>query len=235
MAKLSTQERLALADELHTAVGLVRAGCDTLRGVATERDLYHLPLLLLAGGLERLFKATLWLDRWHRTGRGLSVGELRGLGHDLERLLEDILEHCFTEAHRDRAITREDFAFLRQNDLFRLLLRTLSEFASRQGRYHNLNLLGGEPLTYRDPRETWKRLERLVLARNPGLVELLDEGSIEEGYEGINAEFVASLEWGVRAIARLYILGRFEHEGAMVAGDLWDFAALLDNQLGEAR
>lgn len=74
------------------------------------------------------------LHRWHHTGRGMSISELREIGHDLERLLEDVLEDCFTETHRDRPITREDFEFLHHNDLFRLLLRTLSEFANQEGR-----------------------------------------------------------------------------------------------------
>jgi hypothetical protein len=73
----TARTRLALVEELHTAVSLSVLGLGALQRLDLARDFYHLPLMLLAGGKERLLKVILCVHEHATNGTTRQRGASR--------------------------------------------------------------------------------------------------------------------------------------------------------------
>jgi hypothetical protein len=125
---LTTQQSFALIEELDTATTLVEFGLADLREQASEGS-HHLPLQLLAQGLERFLKLTYVLAVLQDSDNLPSIREMRRYSHDLERLA-DALVGLVAPAHR----VQVDLEFIRSDGDLRSLLRLLSDFG-QESRY----------------------------------------------------------------------------------------------------
>ena len=58
MAPDETSQSIRLSDEVRRAVDLVKSGLSELQHIDAANDRFHVPMLLLANGVERLLRAS---------------------------------------------------------------------------------------------------------------------------------------------------------------------------------
>lgn len=89
------QKSLAIIQELETTEKLIKLGFGELQNIDLVNDFYFLPFQLLSQGFERLLKTTICLGYLNIHNKYPSLGDIKGLGHDLIRLKDEILSHYF--------------------------------------------------------------------------------------------------------------------------------------------
>ena len=92
----------ALMRELGIATQLITLGFQELQRLDLANDRFHVPMLLLASGSERLLKATICLRIHEEEGKyPTQFPWPRGRGgHNLVPLLEMVLDSCFLPPQR---------------------------------------------------------------------------------------------------------------------------------------
>jgi hypothetical protein len=106
------ERKLALNDELHTDVRLIRIGLKEIRNIDGGNDFYHPLMLTLASGIERLMKIIICFHILESTGKFPSLYLWEGKkrkGHDLVFLLGYITSHCFSDDNLKKIpVAKED-------------------------------------------------------------------------------------------------------------------------------
>ena len=230
------QEAVHLILELEDAVGLVKAGLHELQRIDGANDAYHQPFMSLSNGLERLMKVVVCYHERVTTGAfPPSARWKRGAsGHDLEPLLDQILKECFTSSYTDLIpAARVDAHVLKSNQRLRRIVSILSGYG-KGARYHNLDGATTGGSDNESPEAQWMRLEMEIHQERPGWAEELQDGSrLGEVYRIVNKELVTCIELLVRALARLFTLGRLGDEGKRASPSVLSFARLRDEELGD--
>jgi hypothetical protein len=228
---LTTQQSFALIEELDTATTLIEFGLADLREQASE-GFHHLPLQLLAQGLERFLKLTYVLAVLEDSGNLPSIRQMRRYGHDLERLADDLVT-LVAPTHR----VQVDLEFIRSDGDLASLLRLLSDFG-QESRYHHLNSLldPGSVQVEDDPSRRWSEFEDQFVSRPPGWIGRMGtyEGQEEVFREAARA-IAALVDRLSRAIARMWTQGALPEEAGRYAPQLTRFLLLRDEQLGVPR
>lgn len=228
---LNQRQALALVEELDTATKLIEFGLAALRGQASE-GFHHLPLQLLAQGLERFLKLTYALAVLQASGELPSIREMRGFSHDLERLVDELVT-LVAPTHR----VQGDLEFIRSDGDLRSLLRLLSEFG-QESRYHHLNafLAPSSVEVENDPSRRWSEFESEFASRQPNWVERMgSHEGIEEALADVASSVAALVDRLSRAIARMWTQGALPKEAAPYSPQLMRFLVLRDEQLGVPR
>lgn len=231
---------LHLAQEVDIAVGLLEQGLAAIQGdIGRVGAMDHLQMVLLSTGLERLLKCILAYHIRESQGRFPRGGEIRKT-HDVESLLDEVLDRVFTDEHIQRPAALADQQFLKGDARFRSLVRAITQFAEPLGRYWNLNAATEGGPTTPSPQDAWKEVEADVM-EDEGLSALL-ESLDEEDVEGENAVFealsralVATLERGFRGLCSLFVFGALGYEGTEASSFVKDFVLLRDEDLGTRR
>jgi len=231
----SIQQKLALDQELLNAVRLIQAGLGQLQKLDGANDFYHLPLLTLSSGFERLMKVMLCFRILEKTGEFPSPADIPSgrKGHDLELLLKKILAECFLERYVDQIpVAKEDLEYL-ESEEFLSFLAVLSKFG-QAARYHHLDVvLGKQPKTDAPDRE-WERLETAILTARPDLMKEMEKfPASNKIHKEIAVEVVARLERFARALARLFTIGGIGQEAKRYLGYISKFLHLRDESLGK--
>jgi hypothetical protein len=228
------QQTLALDQELLTAVRLVHAGLGQLQLLNGANDFYHLPLLTLASGFERLMKVMLCLRTLEETGDYPPRNAFpRGMrGHDLEILLQRIRQECFLDQYVSRIpVAREDLDYL-QSDALLDFVRVLSRFG-QAARYHYLNVVLGERGLTSSPEDEWQKLESIIVQGHSGwLEEMIAHPGSPEVHRRIAMEVVQRLERFARALARLFTIGGIGKEAKRYTAYISSFLHLDEGKLG---
>lgn len=231
---------LRLGQEVDIAVGLLEQGLATVQGdIGRAGSMDHLQLVFLSTGFERLLKCVLSYYIRETHGRFPRGGEIRKT-HDVESLLDEVLDQIFTTEYRSRPSAQADYEFLRHDHRWRTLIRILKQFAEPLGRYWNLNVAMGAEVTTTSPEDLWHAAEMDVMDEQ-GLGQEL-ASLREDDVSGINAVFdlltkamVAILERGVRALCTLFVTGALGYEGTTVEPTVSVFVQLRDEDLGIRR
>ena len=132
-----------IGEELLTAIRLLKTGLRELNRMTGANDFFHLPILLLASGFERMMKTVICCHHLETTGMypDRSVFLRGNRGHDLVRLLEHITQQCFSNNYLARIPAAEtDINILRNNKKLLNIVRILSDFG-QSARYYNLNVV----------------------------------------------------------------------------------------------
>lgn len=229
--RLTTQQSFALIEELDTATKLIEFGLADLREQASE-GFHHLPLQLLAQGLERFLKLTYVLAVLEDSGALPSIRDMRRYSHDLERLA-DALVSVVAPRHR----VQVDLEFIRSDGDLRSLLRLLSDFG-QESRYHHLNALL-DPASVDvedDPSRQWSEFEDQFASQLPNRIERMGtyEGQ-EEIFREAAIAIAALVDQLSRAIARMWTQGALPEEAARYSAQLMKLIVLRDEQLGVPR
>lgn len=221
---------LCLHEELDTSKKLIESGFGHLQEVDTSNPFYALPHLLLASGLERLMKCYISVIHKSRNGAYPDPKMMRHLGHDLEKLLDEILSKYFGGLHRP--IVKHDFAFISEQSSLRESVRILSLFG-KKGRYYNLDIVAGDDIEPIDPTDEWKALEQSLEDPVPYIQE--PERLYRDYYPKVNSLLIAGLERLIRAIAMQFTLGDHNdpyREIKPLSIVYKDFLTLRDSEFG---
>lgn len=231
----SVEQHIALDEELRTAIRLIRAGMGGIQSISSGNDFYHLPMLALSSGFERLMKLVICFRVLEKTGAfpTRSAFGSGAKGHNLEVLLDTILNGCFDKSYTTRVPTAVKDAYCIETDPeLRQMVAILSRFGTT-ARYHYLNVVVGEPTTASSPRDEWERLEtELFLAGAKWEQEFRRDPNLRESYHRINTELIIRLERLVRALARLFTLAELGDEATRYRGTIAPFLSLRDDELG---
>ncbi len=228
---LSTEKFLHMDEELRLAVRLLKSGLAALWSLDGANDFYYLSWVLLASGYERLMKCILCFTHKARRGEFPDDSYLKGLGHDINELLDRVLDECFTDEYVTSCQAAEDDRdYLRDDQLLRKLWNVLSEFG-QQGRYYNLRVICGAigPREEQSPEQAWSRIELEVMADR--LSTLQDPASCGAFYEELASRLTVPFERVARALARLFTLADIHPDAQRFTGTIGHFLFLRD--LGE--
>ena len=229
------ERELALNDELHIAVRLIRIGLKEIRIIDGGNDFYHPIMLTLASGIERLLKVIICFHIFEATGTLPSAYPWKEgrQGHDLVFLLDHITTHCFSDNYLMKIpVAKEDIEFLRTDNHVREIIRILSDFG-QSARYYNLDLIKGQKSSD-SPKAEWQKLESVILKAKPGWKDLIQTDlNLDETYKYINNEIVKHLEKFVRALSRLFTIGGLGQKAKQYSSAVFLFVQLSDGQLGK--
>lgn len=235
----SLLQQLVLGEELSTSVRLIQAGLGQLQRIDAANDFWHLPLLTLAQGFERLLKAIICFEVRGREGHYPRASEPSfsgSKGHDLEGLLERVAADCFNSGYLTAPAARADLELIRNDQSLRALLRLLSDFG-RSSRYYNYDLLLGKADALDpSPEQVAEQLEMQVLGEiDPDWLEKLPAADLNQMLGQVTTHLVGRLEGLARALVRLLTLGPLADEGLQYAAYVQSFLNLTDEQLGATR
>jgi hypothetical protein len=229
------QQKLAIDQELLNSVRLIQAGLGQLQRLDGANDFYHLPLLTLSSGFERLMKVMLCFRILEKTGEFPSTQDIPSgrEGHNLELLLKKIREECFLATYVGQIpVAKEDLAYLESEELLSFLA-VLSKFGQAARYYHLDVVLGKQPKTDAPDRE-WESLETAIVIARPALMKEVEEFPASDRiHQEIAVEVVSRLERFARALARLFTIGGIGQEAKRYLGYISKFLYIRDESLGK--
>jgi hypothetical protein len=232
----TVEQNVAVGEEVRTSIKLIEAGLGQLQRIDGANDFYHLPMLLLASGFERLMKSIICFHTLHETGEYPGRNAfLRGrAGHDLARLLNKITKECFSEAYLKRVpVARQDIEYLRTDKRLLELVRILSDFG-QAARYYHLDVVLGDNPTTSSPEQQWQQVEMAILREdNDWADQLKPPVNMDKVYKRITNDLVVRLEVFARALTRLFTIGGLGDEAKRHTGTIAPFLHLCDDELGK--
>lgn len=233
-SEANRQRRWSLGLEVESAITLLKAGLAHLQRTDPLTEFVApVPLVLLAQGFERLTKCLIVFEVMEREGRFPRESELPKV-HDLQALLRRVLDALFDPHYLTRPAAREDFEFLTQDPLLRLIVQAMSELGDASVRYYHLNVvLGAARPGATSPEEAWSRVEREVFDQE--FPNIFDQDAPEDPDEVMKPAMVASIERFARALVRLFTLSKIAPEAKIETGIIGDFLFLRDEDLGARR
>lgn len=154
-------------------------------------------------------------------------------GHNLVRLLDDIVSQCFRPAYVNRPDAADDVDYLRADSRLRKLIQILTDFG-HAARYYHLDIVLKRKLETDSPEQTWQQLELDVL-REDGpdwLEQLKPPANLTNVYQKITNDLVVRFERFARALVRLFTIGDLGDEALRLTGTIKPFLILRDGYLG---
>lgn len=226
------KRRLALSKELEITMTLIRSSFVLLqRGRPYHPHPPHFAfMLLLTSGLERLMKILLMLHEYATTGQFLTEQQMKKRGHDLTKLRDDVITRCFTPIYLAHPHAQNDYDFLLHDPLFEEILSILTQFANRD-RYLYLNAISDPDKLWNPPDRLWDQLESKAIGQQR-LGELLVTNQLDVRKQEATKHLLSTLERGVRAFARLFILANLGDDAQGQINEVWEFFRLDDTALG---
>lgn len=229
-------KKLSLIEEIRTSIALVKKGLGELQRIDGANAFYHLPILLLSSGYERLLKCLLCIASMDAAGKfnTLPFKPWGREGHDLDILLNNLLAICNKNNYFAKfPAAQADINLLTNNVHLRQIVVLLSEFA-QSSRYYNLDVVLETGKKSKDPSHGWDDIEKAIIRQRPDIAKRLSDinDDLDSIYEEINCELVKVLEQFARALARLFVfadLGDFARQASPL---VHDFLLLDDAELG---
>jgi hypothetical protein len=235
---IKPQQWFSLDEEIHTSIRLLQLGIKELSEISFANDFYHLPLLLLSSGFERLMKCMICLKYLDENGEFPTINKIKSFGHNLEELKKKIISNCISEKTAfERPATKKDYEFLVGDKDLEKLIKILSDFG-KNARYHNLNVIGGEIDPTSDIKTRLEEFEIQLLKekykdRPKKFEELLtDPNKNDDFYKEIYAMIIPKIQRFARALVRQFTLGDLGKEARRYSGLLKPFLYLRDEELG---
>ncbi|WP_296237296.1 DUF2511 domain-containing protein [Psychrobacter sp. UBA5136] len=232
MIKIENTKYFALLRELNTSEKLIELGFGELQNMSFTEDekFYFLPFQLLSQGFERMMKAYICLGHYQKYGKFPEGTYLRNkLGHDLEKLLDEIVNNYYFDYTRPQF--ELDNKFLQTNLDLKELLSILSDFG-RFARYYNFDLITGSSKENTDTEESWKAFEAKILD-SEDYEKLADLNFNHEVYQKISTYIVTIFERFVSALSRQFIFNCLGQEAkALSVANFFDFGKLYEQDFG---
>jgi hypothetical protein len=228
-----------IGEELLTSIRLLKTGLLELNRMNGETDFFHLPILLLSSGLERLMKVVICCHHLEATGefpdRSALSKKRRGKNptHDLTWLLEQITQDCFSDEYLSKIpAAKVDIEFLRTDERLRRIVQIMSQFA-QSARYYNLNVVLGDADPGPSPDDEWQRLEMEILQDDPTWAERITEQRQNHAIHcQINRELTVHCERFARSLSRLFTIGGLGVLAKQISPHTHHFLFLMDKDLG---
>ncbi|HUT00832.1 MAG TPA: hypothetical protein VM031_00135 [Phycisphaerae bacterium] len=214
---------LALSYETGTAALLLREGLRCLQRCSMTAAEYHLPLLLLSLGFERLMKVVLCLHEKRSAGKWPDQKRLRAWGHRVTDALEEVKKAMASQEYAAAAFADSELTSALSDRDAKALLDVLADFAN-EGRYFHLDTVAGKPNGH------WVESKWMDIARDTACRGNPTAGGTSgEGFYclPLTRSVVIVLERLARALCRA-LVGIAEQLG--LAGHRWHVAAFHDLQ-----
>lgn len=228
-------KKFCLLDEVKTSIKLLKKGMGGLQNISGKNDFYHVPILLLSNGYERLIKCLLCLalmdNNMNFKERPFETSERKG--HNLDYLLDRFLLICEQKNYSSKfPAAKKDIDFLNKDEYLRKIISLLSNFA-QGGRYYNLGMVLEGTSKYDDPIKGWNEIESTILQARKDLLEKMNDSDLDNVYKEINRELIINLEKFARALARLFTLADFGNFAKQASPLVYDYLMLMDKELGK--
>ncbi|MDQ1769299.1 hypothetical protein GQR60_00520 [Labilibaculum sp. A4] len=138
MPEIENLKYFALLEEFETSDKLIKLGFGELQNINLNNDFYFLPFQLLSQEFERFMKAYICLGYFHKHEELPNFRYPKNLGHDLEKLLKEIIDNYYFDFDSPQFDLYNEF--IQTNSDLKELLFILSEFG-KLARYHNSDLI----------------------------------------------------------------------------------------------
>ena len=230
MAEIENIKYFALLEEFETSDKLMKLGFGELQNISLNNDFYFLPFQLLSQGFERFMKAYICLGHYHIHGELPDFKYLKKLGHDLEKLLNEIVENYYIDFNRPQFDL--DNAFIKNDSDLKKLLFILSEFG-KLSRYHNFDLITDNAKIGVDAKKLWEEFENTILDKND-YEKLMNFDLSHEVYQKITNHIIIVFEKFVSALSRQFIFKCLGQKGLQLsATTAFNFGMLYDKDFGK--
>lgn len=230
---METLKHFSLLEEFDTSYKLINLGFGELQNLNTSNNFYFLPFQLLSQGFERLMKGYICISYYEINKKLPDFKYLKGLGHDLTLLLDEILKKHFFEFERNQYFL--DYKFLNNDKEFRELLYIISEFG-KHARYYNFDIITDSSKPSINTIELWKDFENNLMKRLEIPIEKLfsyDTHLNNEVHYEISRYIIIKFEKLVSAIARQIIFNKTGNLGKQLTiNNIFDFGMLYENEFG---
>ncbi len=218
---------------------LVKTGLRELNRMNGESDFFHMPILLLSSGLERLMKVVICCHYLQIKGQFPDRSALskksgsKNPTHDLTWLLKRITQDCFSNEYLSQIpAAKHDIEFLRNDKRLRRLVEIMSQFA-QSARYYNLNVVLDDADPGPSPDEEWQKLEMEVLQDDPNWVERIANPKQSTAIHClINRKLTVHCERLTRSLSRLFTIGGLGDLAKQISPHTHHFLFLMDKDLG---
>lgn len=231
----STLQKVLVGEELLDSVRLLKVGLRELNKMDASTDFFHLPILLLSTGFERMMKVAICCHHLETDGEFPSRDVFpRGRrGHDLVWLLEYITDKCFTDDYLSKIpAANADISFLRDDARLKSMVQILSSFG-QAARYYKLNVVFGDAKPGPSPDDEWQRLEMQVLQQDPEWTKKLSDPTQSSSVHlQVNRELTIYCEKWARSLSRLFTIGGLGAQAKQISPHVHHFLCLMDQQLG---
>ncbi len=167
MKNIETKKFIAIDSEFETAYSLLEKGLSEINNISDENDFYHLPLSLLAQGIERILKLILIFLYLSKNNVFPTTKEIKT--HDLKKLQSDV----FDFKKYNNSYLRKLIDDVKSDKTYCEILKTLSIFGDF-GRYHNFNVIIGNKKLI-NPKELWENLENKIIQQDKDLQKIQND------------------------------------------------------------
>jgi len=229
MSEIETTKRIALLEELETSEKLIALGFGELQNINPSNNFYFLPFQLLSQGFERFMKAYICLGHFHKYQKLPNFKYIRDLGHDLEKLLKDIIDNYFFDYERYQF--ELDNTFIKEDTDLKELLAILSEFG-KLARYYNFDLITGNTKIGVNTKEQWNEFENKILD-SEDYEKLADLNLNHEVYQKISTYIIIVFEKYVSALSRQFIFKCLGEEATSLSvTSFFNYGMLYEKDFG---
>lgn len=220
-----------LLEELETSQKLINLGFGEIQNLSLNNSFHFLPFQLLSQGFERFMKSYICLAFENINGTYPDFNYLKNLGHNLEFLLEEILNNYFYKFDRPQYF--EDETFLKQNKELKELLFIISEFG-KKSRYYNFDLITESKQKPLNTKELWNKFENKYLFKDKKLLNKLFSNETEhEVFYRLNSIIIIIFERFVSALSRQFIFDCLGGKAKqMSVNSFFDFGMLYEKDFG---
>lgn len=230
MAEIENIKYFALFEEFETSDKLIKLGFGELQNINLTNDFYFLPFQLLSQGFERFMKAYICLGYFHRNEELPNFRYLKDLGHDLEKLLKEIIDNYYFDFNRPQFVL--DNEFIQTDSDLKELLFILSEFG-KLARYHNFDLITDNARIGVNTKKLWAEFEDKILD-SKDYEKLIDFNLSHEVYQKISTYIIIVFEKYLSAISRQFIFKCLGQKGLQLsASTFFDFGMLYEKDFGK--
>lgn len=233
MEKIEIQKYFALLEEFETANKLVRLGFGELQNINLDNDFYFLPFQLLSQGFERFMKAYICVGHFKKQKVLPSFQYLKKIGHDLEKLLADILKNYYSIDYPPVQF-KQDLEFLNENKDLKELLFILSEFG-KIARYYNFDFITNNSKIGINPKESWQKFENRIMPINEGMLKKLMNHDVDrEIYQEISNHIIIVFEKFIASLSRQIIFNTLGQTGKQItSSSFFDYGMLYEGDFGK--
>lgn len=233
----SVLQKALIGEELLNSARLLKVGLRELNRMDASADFFHLPLLLLSSGFERMMKAAIccqYLDKHGTFPEGTKFFTGGKRGHDLVILLDRITRECYSDDYLSRVPAAQvDVGFLRDDERLKRVVQILSDFG-KAARYYNLDVVLGEEQAGRSPEAEWQRLKLDVFQEDPDWAGKISDLKLYSTVQKqLNRELTIHFERWARSLSRLFTIGGLGKQAKQISPHVHHFVGLRDSDLGE--
>ncbi len=231
MDQKETIKHFALLEEIETSYKLITLGLGELQNLGLNNSFRFLPFQLLSQGFERFMKSYICLAYHHINNEYPSYKYLKNLGHDLESILNEIIENYYFDFNRPQYNIDSDF--LKNNSDLKELLFIISEFG-KKSRYYNFDLITESKEIPLNTDDLWRKFENKHLFNNATLFhKLFSKETEHEVFYKLNSIIIIIFERYISALSRQIIFNCIGEKAKQISiTSFFEFGTLYEKDFG---